>query len=114
MLEFELPPFVLHAIQRGIDIASVARYLSRRCHLFREQKWNADICFLEKVAALVALLYDHALTIGDEIRLIWAAPRSFLKWTFLINHYISEACLIAIANGECTVFLCTVYRVAQS
>jgi len=78
MHEFELPSFEIHAIQRGMDIAEVARYLS--------------------LAALVALLYDHALTIGDEIRLVWTAPRSFLKWTFLINHYLAEVCLIAIAN----------------
>jgi hypothetical protein len=57
-----------------------------------------------KAAGLAALLYDHALTIGDEIRLIWAAPRSFLKWIFLINHYLSEVGLIVsfvCANGEC-------------
>ena len=56
-----------------------------------------------KAAGLAALLYDHALTIGDEIRLIWAAPRSFLKWIFLINHYLSEVGLIVCANGEFTV-----------
>jgi hypothetical protein len=67
-----------------------------------------------KVAGLAALLYDHALTIGDEIRLIWAAPRSFLKWIFLLNHYLSEVCLIVTANGECAVSLRICSHVAQS
>ena len=67
-----------------------------------------------KVAGLAALLYDHALTISDEIRLIWAAPRSFLKWIFLLNHYLSEVCLIVTANGECAVSLRICSHVAQS
>ncbi|KAF8482493.1 hypothetical protein DFH94DRAFT_727507 [Russula ochroleuca] len=72
-----IPP-IIQALFRGFYLTSVARYLS--------------------VAGLAALLYDHALTIGDEIRLIWASPRSFLKWIFLINHYFSEVCLIVSAN----------------
>ncbi|KAF8482502.1 hypothetical protein DFH94DRAFT_727604, partial [Russula ochroleuca] len=65
--------------------------------LFREFYLTAVARYLG-AAGLAALLYDHALTIGDEIRLIWAAPRSFLKWMFLINHYLSEVGLIVSAN----------------
>jgi hypothetical protein len=69
-----IPPSIIRPLFRGFYLTAVARYLS--------------------AAGLAALLYDHALTIGDEIRLIWAAPRSFLKWIFLINHYLSEVGLI--------------------
>lgn len=59
----------------------------------------ADFLSLHKVAGLAALLYDHCLTFGDEINLICTAPRSFLKWVFLTNHYLVEMCLIAVAIG---------------
>ncbi|KAH9998718.1 hypothetical protein BJV77DRAFT_1064708 [Russula vinacea] len=71
---------MVQALFHGLYLTIVARYLS--------------------AAGLAALLYDHALTIGDEIRLIWAAPRSFLKWIFLINHYLSEVGLIVCANAN--------------
>ncbi|KAA1469921.1 hypothetical protein DENSPDRAFT_796979 [Dentipellis sp. KUC8613] len=50
---------------------------------------------------LVALIYDHILTLPDEIRLIWKAPRSFAKWAFLANRYIVALCLILVANELC-------------
>ena len=51
------------------------------------------------------MLYDHVLTFGDEVRLIWAAPRSFPKWMFLVNRYLTEVCLLAVANGACIAVL---------
>ncbi|KAN0107002.1 hypothetical protein V8E52_010604 [Russula decolorans] len=73
-----IPPAIVQAAIRGVHMVSAARYLS--------------------AVGLVALLYDHVLTFGDEVNLIWTAPRSFLTWTFLINHYLVEVSLIAVAN----------------
>ncbi|ETW76533.1 hypothetical protein HETIRDRAFT_480662, partial [Heterobasidion irregulare TC 32-1] len=39
-------------------------------------------------AGLVALLYDHLLTINDEIELIWRARNTLPKTLFLINRYL--------------------------
>ncbi|KAF8499586.1 hypothetical protein F5888DRAFT_1683520 [Russula emetica] len=75
-----LPPAVVHPVIRGAHIATASGYLS--------------------TAGLAALLYDHVLTFGDEVNLIWTAPRSFPKWVFLTNHYLAEVCLIAVANEE--------------
>jgi len=47
------------------------------------------------------MFYDHALTFGDEVRLLWAAPSSFAKWMFLINRYLTALCLVLVANGAC-------------
>lgn len=77
-LAVHLPSAVVQTAIRGVHIANAARYLG--------------------AIGLAALLYDHLLTFGDEIKLVWTAPRSFLKWVFLINHYLVEVCLIAVAN----------------
>ncbi|OCH85705.1 hypothetical protein OBBRIDRAFT_838763 [Obba rivulosa] len=46
---------------------------------------------------LVALAYDHTLTFGDEVSLIWTAPNSFAKWIFLVNRYfvlaVAQSCV---------------------
>ncbi|KAI9510915.1 hypothetical protein F5148DRAFT_1281376 [Russula earlei] len=77
-MSLAVPQSEVDQIVRGLHIAVIARYLG--------------------AAGLVALLYDHALTLSDEIRLIWTAPRSFAKWMFLVNRYLSEVCLVAVAN----------------
>ena len=59
----------------------------------------SDFCPPIKAVGLVALLYDHSLTLGDEVNLIWTARRSFLKWIFLTNHYMVGVCLIVVTNG---------------
>ncbi|KAI0295877.1 hypothetical protein B0F90DRAFT_1820310 [Multifurca ochricompacta] len=73
-----LPPSVVDEIEREIHIATIARNIT--------------------VAGAVVVLYDHVLTFDDEIRLIWKAPSSFIKWIFLVNRYLTEVCLLAIAN----------------
>ncbi|KAL5639292.1 hypothetical protein ACGC1H_006711 [Rhizoctonia solani] len=40
-----------------------------------------------KSLGYVLLLYDHLLTLQDEIRLIWPGPWSLVKTLFLINRY---------------------------
>ncbi|KAJ7232079.1 hypothetical protein C8J57DRAFT_177076 [Mycena rebaudengoi] len=39
-------------------------------------------------AGLVILLYDHLLTFGDEVRLIWSAKSSSTKFLFLTMRYL--------------------------
>lgn len=45
-------------------------------------------------AGLVILLWDHFLTVHDEVELIWRAQLSFPKLLFLFNRYVVPACLI--------------------
>lgn len=54
-------------------------------------------CFA--AAGLVTLVYDHILTLPDEIALIWAAPSSFSKHVFLLNRYIVPSALASVAFG---------------
>ncbi|ESK87224.1 hypothetical protein Moror_5812 [Moniliophthora roreri MCA 2997] len=39
-------------------------------------------------AGVVILLYDHLLTFGDEVELIWQAEWKFPKFLFLLIRYI--------------------------
>ncbi|KAI0790880.1 hypothetical protein C8Q75DRAFT_806253 [Abortiporus biennis] len=48
-------------------------------------------------AGLVVLLYDHILTLPDEIRLVWPVRRSFAKYAFLLNRYLVLGCVLAVA-----------------
>ncbi|KIP11517.1 hypothetical protein PHLGIDRAFT_454225 [Phlebiopsis gigantea 11061_1 CR5-6] len=50
---------------------------------------------------LIILFYDHLLTFSDEVRLVWAAPRSFPKYAFLFNKYLVLACLLSVAHEMC-------------
>jgi len=49
-------------------------------------------------AGLVALLYDHMLTIDDEVRFIWKASTTLPKMLFLINRYTVPIILTIKAN----------------
>ncbi|KAL5523958.1 hypothetical protein ACEPAG_8131 [Sanghuangporus baumii] len=46
---------------------------------------------------LVIMLYDHILTFGEEVRLVWQAKPSFAKWLFLANRYLVPMMLIGVA-----------------
>ncbi|VDB90069.1 unnamed protein product [Peniophora sp. CBMAI 1063] len=63
----------------GLNAANVTRYLS--------------------AAGLVVLLYDHLLTVSDEVNLVWRAPRSFAKFAYLGNRYLVLAALIDVNVG---------------
>lgn len=45
---------------------------------------------------LVILLWDHFLTIHDEVELVWRAQMSFPKLLFLFNRYVVPICLIIL------------------
>jgi len=53
------------------------------------------------VIGFVILVYDHLLTFGDEVQLVWAAPRSFAKYAYLFNRYLVMACLFAVTHEMC-------------
>ncbi|KIO16503.1 hypothetical protein M407DRAFT_33858 [Tulasnella calospora MUT 4182] len=47
------------------------------------------------VAGFVILLYDHFLTIKEEIEFVWRRPKNLISWIFLFNRYLTPA-VIAI------------------
>ncbi|KDQ16820.1 hypothetical protein BOTBODRAFT_241473 [Botryobasidium botryosum FD-172 SS1] len=48
------------------------------------------------VASLVVLSYDHALTLNDEVRLVWSAPWNTAKLLFLWIRYCTPMCMIVL------------------
>ncbi|VDB83148.1 unnamed protein product [Peniophora sp. CBMAI 1063] len=40
------------------------------------------------IASVTFLIYDHVLTLGDEVEYIWKAPRNITKYLFLFNRYM--------------------------
>ena len=51
-------------------------------------------------AGLVALLYDHLLTINDEIELVWRARNTLPKTLFLINRYLVPLLMLVTIYRE--------------
>ncbi|KAG8698239.1 hypothetical protein FRC09_007338 [Ceratobasidium sp. 395] len=45
-------------------------------------------------AGFVVLLYDHLLTLGDEIELIWSRPGNIVSIIFLVNRYMTPLVLV--------------------
>ncbi|KAF9529378.1 hypothetical protein CPB83DRAFT_263260 [Crepidotus variabilis] len=43
--------------------------------------------FRSSGGALIVLVWEWAITLDDEIELIWSANRSWLKWNFLFTRY---------------------------
>ncbi|EIW77026.1 hypothetical protein CONPUDRAFT_168058 [Coniophora puteana RWD-64-598 SS2] len=39
--------------------------------------------------AFTILLWDHMITFGDEVELIWRQPKTFMSWLFILNRYIT-------------------------
>lgn len=58
-----------------------------------------------QVASLVVLLWDHFLTFGEEVRLIWPSRANFVKRAFLVNRYIVPIVLIINTHSKCVVLL---------
>ncbi|KIJ67311.1 hypothetical protein HYDPIDRAFT_84324 [Hydnomerulius pinastri MD-312] len=46
------------------------------------------------------LLWDHLLTLKDEVQLIWKAKLSTPKVLFLFNRYIVPIALIVQSHGQ--------------
>ncbi|KAG2014245.1 hypothetical protein CC2G_011080 [Coprinopsis cinerea AmutBmut pab1-1] len=52
-----------------------------------------------QLAAFVVLVYDHALTLDQEVARIWKRPLSGASILFYINRYITPLQFIIIING---------------
>ncbi|ESK92960.1 hypothetical protein Moror_9033 [Moniliophthora roreri MCA 2997] len=46
------------------------------------------------VAAITILLYDHIVTFGAEVDLIWTKSWSFIKALFLVHRYFGFICVV--------------------
>ncbi|EMD30963.1 hypothetical protein CERSUDRAFT_127678, partial [Gelatoporia subvermispora B] len=45
----------------------------------------------------VVLVYDYVLTVHEEVRLVWPAPRSVAKWAFIVNRYFVISVQLVVA-----------------
>ncbi|KAF9465437.1 hypothetical protein BDZ94DRAFT_1320256 [Collybia nuda] len=45
-------------------------------------------------AGFAMLIYDHAITLGHEIDVIWSAPKNLTSTIFLLNRYIVPAIIL--------------------
>ncbi|KIO32112.1 hypothetical protein M407DRAFT_215933 [Tulasnella calospora MUT 4182] len=45
------------------------------------------------LAGFVILLYDHFLTIKEEIEFVWRRPKNLISWIFLFNRYLTPVVL---------------------
>lgn len=62
---------------------------------------------LVSVTGCVILLWDHALTFGDELKYIWKRPIEVSKAVFLFNRYFVEGVMCLNVYGEFQVFFST-------
>ncbi|KIK46862.1 hypothetical protein CY34DRAFT_75259 [Suillus luteus UH-Slu-Lm8-n1] len=57
---------------------------------------NLRACQYLNNSAEQVLLWDHFLTVHDEVELVWRAQLSFPKLLFLFNRYVVPTCLIIL------------------
>ncbi|KIJ66396.1 hypothetical protein HYDPIDRAFT_26747 [Hydnomerulius pinastri MD-312] len=71
-----------------------------------------------QIAVTTAAIYDHALTFGREVELIWKKPPSLVMVFYIVDRYLGDAVLLAgsycegsslrrpyfRANGTCSMF----------
>ncbi|KAI0766840.1 hypothetical protein BD413DRAFT_605634 [Trametes elegans] len=64
---------------------------------------------------LIVLFYDHCLTLADEVKLIWPAPATYAKYTFLLNRYAVLGTLLAVAYVPNTffIFTCSMFAIVS-
>ncbi|KAL4067293.1 hypothetical protein V8B97DRAFT_947966 [Scleroderma yunnanense] len=53
-----------------------------------------DLLAYAQIAATTAALYDHALTFGREVDLIWRSPPSLAMVLYIIDRYLGDAVLL--------------------
>ncbi|KAJ7206445.1 hypothetical protein C8J57DRAFT_1734428 [Mycena rebaudengoi] len=69
-------------------------------HAEAEALYALQVINYSCAAGLVILLYDHLLTFGDEVRLIWSAKSSTTKFMFLATRYLVPSLMILNAVGK--------------
>ncbi|KAG6373659.1 hypothetical protein JVT61DRAFT_6325 [Boletus reticuloceps] len=57
---------------------------------------NVPVCFVTLVRRM--LLWDHVLTLPDEVELIWRAKLSIPKVLFLLNRYVVPLAMAILSN----------------
>jgi hypothetical protein len=60
---------------------------------------------LVPVMGCTILIWDHLLTLGDEIKYIWRRPVELSKAVFIFNRYFVEVVVCLSAYGEFEDFL---------
>lgn len=78
--------------------------------------FHFDVCRYVSLAGLVILLYDHLLTLDDEIRYVWKTQWTVPKCLFLLNRYTVPTAMIlhtwqlmGLANPPPTNTFCKVW-----
>jgi len=51
------------------------------------------------LASLTLVIFDHMLTLSDEIAYVWRKPKSFVLWLFLAIRYYVMAALTVVSIG---------------
>ncbi|EIW82654.1 hypothetical protein CONPUDRAFT_151718 [Coniophora puteana RWD-64-598 SS2] len=49
-------------------------------------------------AGFTVLMWDHMITFGDEVELIWKRKKTFIAYVFLLNRYIIPLSFISISH----------------
>ncbi|KAG1822658.1 uncharacterized protein BJ212DRAFT_1540454 [Suillus subaureus] len=73
---------------------SVVRLCIHYTHYFRRQTIYVGI------VGFTILIWDHIVTIADEIELIWRRPKGTLVYLFLLNRYLTPLVFIINLVGE--------------
>jgi len=63
--------------------------------------WDAHAIRYVSAAGFVILVYDHLLTIIDEVQYVWKAPPSIEKRIYLFNRYAIIILMLVNANEMC-------------
>ncbi|KAI0826672.1 hypothetical protein BC628DRAFT_250289 [Trametes gibbosa] len=71
------------------------------------------------LVGFVALLYDHLITLTDEINLIWNVRKGVVSTVFLLNRYCIPVVLAldiyeSFGNAAASIVFCKVWTVIQS
>lgn len=61
----------------------------------------ANNAFANAGVAVTILIYDHALTFGDEVRFMWKKSQEswFARMNYFITRYTAEGIMIFVAYG---------------
>lgn len=92
-------PALILVLESAFNDANATRWLSGEqssyslCPIYLLIKGTA--------AGLTLLLYDHLMTLPDEINLIWRSRPSFSKYGFLVNRYMVPMVLTMITVEMC-------------
>ncbi|OCH88025.1 hypothetical protein OBBRIDRAFT_115510 [Obba rivulosa] len=99
-------------VSHGVTVNAVTRE-----HLLCGQRCTTESAFV--VAGLTALVYDHILTFGDEVTLIWRGRFGLVSVIFLFNRYLIPFVLMidvyesfGVSTGS--VLFCKIWTVLQS